>query len=250
MKKNNTGKRTKSFFAFFLTIALFSQVFVMNVSAASVNWNLWNLQLPNNTTVTSGLSTFSNTYFKKTSSGTGHTFMVPKTGTPTSGSKYVRTEMRQKQNWTWTGTNTLTTRVQVTKNVGSIAVGQVFCEVCPAGSHALSEIFYGADGTISIFYAEAKGAGTTTKTSVKIPVGTTFGYRYQLNGGTLKVFIQQGSGTAAYTEVFSRKLAGGHSSTNKFYFKFGNYDQSTSAGTLTTTAHSSVNFFSAQVEHK
>jgi poly(beta-D-mannuronate) lyase len=204
--------------------------------SVNINWSPWTLQLPNNTQVSPGST--NNQWFYP--SGSFQAFADPVTGICTSGSSHCRSELRETSTWGSGGTNVLNATVKVTKGSGSITIGQVFCNSGTNGAHTQVELFYRSSG-FSILYEEQKGAGSTTSVGNAVPLGTTFTYQLSFIGGKMAVKI---NGATVWTKTPSSAAQSG-----AFYFKAGNYDQSSSCGTLSSTINSIVQFSNISVSH-
>jgi len=218
-----------------------------------IDFAQWTLQLPigtgtSPTTISSMqlLAGFSNEYFYRADDG-GQMYMDPATGITTSGSTRCRTEMREQvpgagsAGWASSGTNTMTVEGKVVKmGGGSITVAQVFNA---DDSIPLGELQYTSGHKFTLFYEESKGGGgspTDLKTSVAL--NTRYTFSLALSAGQLSVTI---NGKQVYTHTPSAGIL-----SNKFYFKFGNYDQSTSAGTPSKTPYSIVEAYKVDVVHQ
>jgi len=209
----------------------------------------WELQLPTGsgntpTTISSAklLAGYTDAYFYQGTDG-GQMFMDPPKGITTSGSEHCRTEMRElgadgKQiAWPSTGTNTMTVTGKVVKGT-SVTVAQVFDG---AGGNTLAELQFQGK-SFSLFYEESKGAGGSHPLSGSVPLNTKYTFTLSLSNGVLTVTI---NGKQVYT-----KTPGADTRASQFYFKVGNYDQDTSAGSASTTAHSIVENYTIEVVHK
>lgn len=214
-----------------------------------IDYSIWQLQLPTGTgtspnTVSPSklLMGYSDPYFYAAPDG-GQMFMDPPTGITTPGSTRCRTELRESlptgaaAAWRASGTNTMTVTGKVVKGSG-ITVAQVFDG---GGGNTLCELQY-AGGGFSVFYEENKGAGSSTKLSGSFAADTKYTFILSLSKGVLTVTI---NGKQLYSHTPS---SGTQAST--FYFKVGNYDQGTSAGPSSTTAHSIVEDYTVEVVHQ
>jgi hypothetical protein len=190
------------------------------------------------------LAGFSNAYFYK-GADDGQMFMDPAQGITTSGSTRCRTEMREQNlagggaAWASTGTNSMTVEGKVTKlGGGSIAVGQLFNGT---DSIPLIELQYTNSHKFSLLYEESKGNSNSTDLKTTVDLNTRYTFSLAMVAGQVQVGI---NGKQVYTHTPSAGIL-----ANKFYFKFGNYDQSTSAGTPSTTPHSIVEVYKVDVVH-
>jgi len=241
MKKNVSKLLRKSIVTMFaLAMAV---IIPLTAQAASIDCSKWQLQQPNNSTQSSSSlqSGYKSAYFYTASDG-GQAFMCPQYGYTTSGSQHTRSEMRENSTWSWSGTNTLSGTFAVMKQNGSCnAVAQVFNST---DSIPLCELFFtkndnSAGGNLQLLYEEAKGAGKNIYLSKHVVIGQKVGYKLQLINGKLVVTI---SGAQVYSKTPSY-------SGKKFYFKAGNYDQSSSSGTASTTPYSIVEYYALSISH-
>jgi hypothetical protein len=148
--------------------------------------------------------------------------------------------------WSWNGTNTMTNQAAVTLqgggSSGSTTIGQIFNST---DSIPLVELEYTATpnsigGNFKLLYEEAKGAGTYTDLSTTAALGSKFTYQMSLSGGVASVSIN-GSQVFSKTPNFSGKT---------FYFKCGDYDQTATSGSVSTTPYTIVELYSVNVVHQ
>jgi hypothetical protein len=217
-----------------------------------IDFAYWVLQLPTGSGTSPDqissaelLAGFSNAYFYEGDDG-GQMFMDPAQGITTSGSTHCRTEMREQQPaggaaaWVSAGTHSMTVEGKVTKlGGGSIAVGQLFNGT---DSIPLIELQYTNSHKFSLLYEEAKGGGSSTDLKTTVDLNTRYTFVLAMVDGQVRVTIND---KQVYTHTPSAGIL-----ANKFYFKFGNYDQSTSAGTPTTTPHSIVEVYKVDLSHE
>ena len=212
-----------------------------------IDYSIWQLQLPigNGSPMTVGpkeLPTFSNAYFYKAEDG-GQIFMDPATGVTTANSQHPRTEFREMlpggsaAAWMASGTNTMTVKGKVLMG-SSVTVAQVFNG---GGSITLAELQYSSGG-FTLFYEEARGQGGSTGLGNAVPLNTPYTFTMSLTKNVLTVSING-------KQVYSHTPSGGTLSS-RFYFKVGNYDQTTSRGAASTTPQSIVEVYSAEVVHQ
>ena len=217
---------------------------------------IWELQLPTGsgtspTTVSPGsLASFSNAFYFKAEDG-GQVFADPAHGITTSGSKHPRAEMRESTSsgaqaaWSASGTNTMTVEGKVLKvgggSSGDVTIGQVFNGT---DSITLCELQYSneVDG-LKLFYEEAKGEGGSP-IDLKTPIALNSKYTFTLalTKDELTVVV---NGKQVYSHKPSADIL-----QKKFYFKFGAYDQTATAGAVSTTAYTEVENYSAVVVHE
>jgi hypothetical protein len=225
-------------------------------ASSKIDFSIWSLQLPTGsgtspTTVPPSKLTagYTDDYFYLAADG-GQAFMDPQTGISTSGSAHCRTEMREDEAsgaeaaWSAAGTNTMTVTGQVIQvgggSSGHVTVGQVFNGT---DSIPLCELSYSTSaGGFESLYEEAKGSGTTTDLSTPVALNSQYTFVLGLSNGVLTVTI---NGQQVYTHTPSSSLA-----AKKFYFKFGNYDQTASAGAVSTAPYTVVEAYGVSVVHE
>jgi hypothetical protein len=218
--------------------------------------NVWELQLPTgygNTIDTVGpdsLPTFSNDYYYTADDG-GQIFMDPHHGITSSGSKHPRTELREldsdgnRVEWSASGTNTLTVTGQVLQvgggAKGRVTVGQVYNGT---DSIPLFELEYSnAVGGFVGVYEESKG-GSSGVIDLNTPVDPYSQYTFSLDlsNNQLTVTI---NGNQVYWNSPSDAVI-----NNGFYFKAGAYDQTATAGSVSTDVYTEVENYSIDVVHQ
>jgi hypothetical protein len=224
---------------------------------ATIDFSIWSLQEPSGsgtspTTISPSqlVAGYSDAYFHKAADG-GQAFVDTKTGITTSGSTHCRTELREMTSsgaqaaWAPSGTNTMDVTGKVTLlgggSNGKVTVGQVFNS---NDSIPLCELMYSASvGGFVLLYEEAQGGGAAP-TDLKTPVALNTRYSFQLSltDGVLTVSI---NGKQVFSHTPSATIL-----ANKFYFKCGNYDQTTIAGAVTTTPYTIVENYCINVVHK
>jgi hypothetical protein len=222
---------------------------------APIDYSIWSLQLPigsgtSPTTISPMqlLAGFSNEYFYAGDDG-GQIFMDPATGITTSGSQHCRSEMREMSPggggaaWPSTGTNTMTVTGKVLKvgggSSGTVTVGQVFNGT---DSIPLCELEYSTSlGGFKLLYEEAKGGGMTTNLETPVALNERYEFELALNDGKLFVSI---NGKQVYTRTPSPAIA-----AKRFYFKFGNYDQTAKSGPISSEPYTLVEVYTVKVVH-
>ena len=172
--------------------------------------------------------------------------MDPEQGVTTSGSTRCRSELREQDPsggdaaWPSAGIHTMTVEGKVVKmGDGSIAVGQLFNQT---DSIPLAELQYTKGNEFALYYAEAKGAGSLHDLGTSVALGTRYTFQLAMTDGKLSISI---NGKQVYTRTPSSGIV-----DNDFYFKVGNYDQSTSRGTPTTEVYSIVEAYRVDVAHE
>jgi hypothetical protein len=224
----------------------------MPIPMGPIDFRYWVLQLPTGSgtspdTISSAelLAGFQNAYFYPAEGG-GRAFMDPKQGVTTSGSTRCRSELREQDAnggnaaWASSGTHTLTVEGAVKKmGNGNIAVAQLFNG---SDSIPLGELQYSTSHKFSLWYQEAKGSGNSTDLKTSVALGAKYTFQLAMTDGTFTIAING-------KQVYSHKPSAGILD-NDFYFKVGNYDQSTSGGTPNTTPYSIVEAYQIDVLHQ
>jgi hypothetical protein len=175
--------------------------------------------------------------------------MDTQTGITTPGSKHCRTELREMTSsgaqaaWAPSGTNTMDVAGQVTLlgggSSGKVTVGQVFNS---NDAIPLCELMYSASaGGFVLLYEEAKGAGTTVDLQTPVALNTPYSFQLSLTNGVLTISL---NGTQVHSHTPSASIL-----SKTFYFKCGNYDQTTSSSAVTTTPYTIVENYSINVVH-
>jgi len=123
---------------------------------------------------------------------------------------------------------------------GDVTVAQVFNG---SDSIPLCELQYsnGAHG-FKMFYEEAKGGGgSPIDLNTPVALNEKYTFTLSLSKGVLTATI---NGAQVYTHTPSASVLG-----KSFYFKFGNYDQTTSMGSISATPYTVVEAYSVAVVH-
>jgi hypothetical protein len=222
---------------------------------ATIDFSIWSLEEPSGsgtspTTISPSelVADYYDPYFYKAADG-GQAFMDTKTGIRTPGSTHCRTELREmtlsgaQAAWAPEGTNTMDVTGKVTLlgggSIGKVTVGQVYNS---NDSIPLCELMYSASvGGFVLLYEENKGAGALVDLQTPVALNTPYCFQLSLTDGVLTVSI---NGKQVYSRTPSPKIL-----DNKFYFKCGNYDQTTIAGAVTTTPYTIVENYSINVVH-
>jgi len=223
---------------------------------ATIDFSIWSLQEPSGsgtspTTISPSqlVAGYSDAYLYKAADG-GQAFMDTKTGITTPGSTHCRTELREMTSsgahaaWAPSGTNTMDVAGKVTLlgggSNGKVTVGQVYNS---NDSIPLCELMYSASvGGFVLLYEEAKGGGTVADLKTPVALNTPCRFQLSLTNGVLTVSI---NGKQVYSHTPSAGIL-----AKKFYFKCGNYDQTTIAGAVTTTPYTIVENHYINVVHK
>jgi chitinase len=228
---------------------------VVCIPGQSIDYSIWSLQEPSGsgtspTTISPSqlVAGYSDAYFYIAADG-GQAFMDTQTGITTPGSTHCRTELRELTSsgahaaWAPSGTNTMDVAGQVTLlgggSSGKVTVGQVYNS---NDSIPLCELMYsGSVGGFVLHYEEAKGAGTDIDLQTPFALNTPYSFQLSLTNDVLTVSI---NGQQVYSHTPSSSIL-----ANEFYFKCGNYDQTTTAGEVTTTPYTIVEIYSINVVH-
>ena len=221
-----------------------------------IDFSTWELQLPtgsgNSPTIVLPaklLSGYMDAYFYPLADG--QAFMDPATGITTNGSTHCRTELREfsadgkSVTWKASATNVMTVNGKVLKlgagASGNTTVAQIFND---SDSITLMELQYSASkGGFALFYEESKGGGAPpTDLKTKVAIGEPYSFSLSLSKGVAAVSI---NGKQVFTQIPSPGTVGAN-----FYFKLGNYDQNSSAGTPSTTPYTIVEVSRVDVVHQ
>lgn len=231
-----------------------------NVASTSADLSfgkLWSLELPSgsgNTPKTISPASIAagysySPYFYKAADG-GQIFMNPQYGITWAQSKHPRTEMREyfasgaAASWSPAGTNSLTVTGRVIKVGGGTS-----------GNVTLAQVFNGTEGItlgelqwaggskgFKLFYEEARGQGYTVDLKTPITLGKTYTFIMALSQNKLSITV---NGKVVYTHTPSASTL-----KNKFFFKFGAYDQTATAGALSSAVYTQVENYAATVVHQ
>jgi hypothetical protein len=93
-----------------------------------------------------------------------------------------------------------------------------------------------------LLYEEAKGGGTSASLGNAVPLDTKYTFTMGFSKNVLTVSL---NGKQVYSHTPSAGILG-----SKFYFKVGDYDQTSTKGTPGTTANSIVEVYSVDVVHQ
>ena len=169
--------------------------------------------------------------------------MDPATGITTANSAHPRTELRESNPaggaaaWSPSGTNTMTVTGKVLKGSG-ITIAQVFNG---GDGNTLAELQYSSGG-FSLFYEEVRGQGGSTNLGNPTPLNTHYSFTIGFSRNVLTVSING-------KQVFSRTPSARILASN-FFFKVGDYDQTSTGGPVGTTPHSIVEDYSVALMHQ
>jgi hypothetical protein len=225
-------------------------------TAAYIQQNIWELQLPTgsghslDTIPPDSLPSFSDDYYFTADDG-GQIFMDPVHGTTSSGSKHPRTELREVDSsgshveWSASGSNTLTVTGQVLQvgggAKGRVTVGQVYNGT---DSIPLFELEYSnaAGGFVGV-YEEAKG-GASGLIDLNTPVDLNSQYRFLLDLSNNQLTVTINGNQVYWTSPSDAVI------NNGFYFKAGAYDQTATAGPVSTDVYTEIENYSIDVVHQ
>ena len=272
-----------------LLLELPSVCTVMPVEAADtatyptegIDYNIWVLGMPTGTILSSGdlkKQLYNNWWYPGTGAFEGYDmFQTPQRGAGEKafGSTYTRCELGEiipgtgDRSGTW-GTNAhwgrlgyhkMTTEVKIAvindNPRGDYAkrdytcIGQVWGY--SSGQPAMFELFYtnAKTGASSFSMRQPQTKGSIVNAPVHIPVGKAFTVTYECIGGILRVWVESQEVKVSKTQIYEGPLASPDS--NSYYFKVGNYDQSSdSKGDKVpdpNDVHTLVGFKSIMVEH-
>lgn len=210
-------------------------------------WNLqgWQLQLPigsqDDPTIIDNPTSFSDAYFYVDSDG-ALTFMDPVTGVTTSGSQHPRSELKEDTaGWPATGTNTMTATVAVPQVPSTVTIGQIF-QAPNAPSKPLLELQYQAGGHVQMLLESTnQGGDANTYDAGHVADKAKFDYSLSLTDNQIQIVVDGQTSSYAMPSSFDGET---------FYFKWGDYDQTATAGTPTATAGTIVKFYAHAVTHQ
>ena len=212
------------------------------------NFNLapFTLQLPTgsadhpDTVSGSALTSFTDSPYFYTNKSDGSMVMAdPKLGWTTSGSLHPRVEFRENAIWKTSGTNILKATVEVVEVPKNTTIAQIFQGTGP--SKPLCELQVSSTGLVQLLL-ESKNTGgvSTTPHITTVSLGKKFDYELELSGTTIFVTVNGVSTTFPMPADFIGE---------SFYFKAGDYDQSATEGTPSSTASTVVQFYALSIKH-
>jgi len=249
---------------------------------SNIDYNIWTLDLPTGGILSSGdlkKQSYNSWWYPGTGEFAGYDmFQTPQRGAGEKefGSQYTRCELREiipgsgDQSGSW-GTNANWGRLGYHKMITEVKVARINDN--PRGDYAMRNFtcigqLWGESGgnsaMFSLMYVDAEfGApsfrlrdpsakGGITYASVHIPVGVAFTVTYECVGGNLRVWVESSDANVVKTKIYEGVLAD-PADRNSYYFKVGNYDQSSDAkGDKVpdpNDVHTLVGFKSILVEH-
>jgi hypothetical protein len=191
---------------------------------------------------------FTNDYFyTDATDGYAMTLMVPATGIAFKGSVHPRTEFHEVNpdgsdaSWATSGPNIMTITEKVTQVPGHTAISQIF-QAAPAPSKPLCELQYFSDGTVQLLLEKTNKGGNTDLYRIgSVTPGSVYTYSIGLAGTTITVTLNGSSTNLELPAAFVGE---------KFFFKFGNYDQTAKPGTPSAIPGTIVKIYALRVTHK
>jgi hypothetical protein len=215
--------------------------------SSSASWSLkgWDLQLPNGDAVDNpGTDDGAYRSYLYVDAEGALTFMDPRTGVTTSGSLHPRTELREATGgWSATGKNTMTGTVAVPTIPSRTTIAQIF-QAPNAPSKPLLELQYGAGGKVYVLVEKTNEGGNAgaPQQIAEVTSGGKFTYALSLSADEIGISI---NGAQAFSEKLTSTFVG-----EKFYFKWGNYDQTATKGKVSTTPGTIVKYYAHEVTHE
>lgn len=203
-------------------------------AAPSSRFNLadWELQLPTGpqgdpttispTALTGGYT--NQDYFFLNSAGQ-MTFWAPENGVHTPHSQYGRSELRQMNpdgslaEWKVTENHTLSATVAVPDVTKRVCVGQVHLGTGGPSTKVVTELFYDADGQITLGVAKSPDGGQTMYPLGTVALGQNWTYSITVDDHRLRVSVNGTETSYPIPASFDRY---------NVYFKAGSYNQSSS----------------------
>ncbi|MCL1976648.1 MAG: LysM peptidoglycan-binding domain-containing protein [Candidatus Bathyarchaeota archaeon] len=247
-----------------------------------IDYNIWTLDLPTGTILSSGdlkKQLYNSWWYPGTGVFKGYDmFQTPQRGAGEKafGSPHTRCELREiipssgdrsgawgtGACWGRLGYHKMVTEVKVERvnnnprgdyaTQSYTCIGQLWGE--SSGKSAMFSLMYidAKTGQSSFRMLSADTRGIITYAPVHIPVGKEFTVTYECISGTLKVWVESKEANVAKTKIYDGPLAS-PADSNSYYFKVGNYDQSSDAkGDKVPDpkdVHTLVGFKSITVEH-
>jgi LysM repeat protein len=252
-----------------------------SASKADIDYNIWVLGMPTGTILSSGdlkKQLYNNWWYPGTGEFEGYDmFQTPQKGAGEKafGSMYTRSELAEIipssgdrsgawgtiARWGSLGYHKMVTEVKVAvindNPRGDYAkrdytcIGQVWGY--SNGQPAMFELFYhnAKFGDSSFSMRQPQTSGSVVYAPVHIPVGKAFTATYECIDGVLKVWVESKEASVPKTQIYEGALAIPDSSS--YYFKVGNYDQSSDSKGDTVPnprdVHTLVGFKSIITEH-
>ncbi len=221
---------------------------ISKTKAPGQNFNLapFTLQLPTGSAdhpdMISGsqLTTYTASPYFYTNSSDGSMVMAdPKKGWTTSGSLHPRVELRENAIWKTSGTNTLSATVKVVEVPDHTTIGQIFQGTGP--SKPLCELQVTSKGVVKLLLEDTNQGGSSTSPQITtVSLGSKFDYEMQLSGTTITITVNNVAKTFNLPSSFIGE---------SFYFKAGDYDQTATAGTPSSSPSTIVQFYALSIQH-
>ena len=247
-----------------------------------IDYNIWTLDLPTGKILSSGdlkKQLYNSWWYPGTGAFEGYDmFQTPQQGAGEKefGSTHIRSELREiipgsgdrsgswgtNANWGRLGYHRLVTEVKVDRINDNprgdyvaqsyTCIGQLWGE--SGGKSAMFSLMYidAKPGESSFRMRSADTKGVITYAPVHIPVGKAFIVTYECIGGTLRIWVESKEANVVETKIYDGTLAN-PADSNSYYFKVGNYDQSSDAkgdkAPDPQDVHTLVGFKSIMVEH-
>ncbi|WP_425586535.1 polysaccharide lyase family 7 protein [Streptomyces ziwulingensis] len=219
-------------------------------TGGGIDLSIWQLQEPvgssgsPNTVSPSQLqSGYQNDYIYTDTDG-ALTFWSPEQGVTTPNSKYPRSELREMDpgggsaNWSLSGTHRMSATLRVISVSKKVCVGQIHLGEGGSSTKPLLELYYSANGDITLGTENSPEGGQTQHSVGNVPVGEKWSYTIGVSGGDTIDLTVNGS-TTHYPIADSFK-------SYKQYFKAGAYNQSASGD---SSKGAKVAFYSLDVSH-
>lgn len=189
-----------------------------------------------------GKNGFTNTYFYTDPADGAMVMMVPETGVTSPNSTHCRTELREmtEEGWLHFGNHTLEATVRVPQVRNHTVIGQIYQATGP--HKPLCELVYYEDGHLELLLNQTPAGGKGIRTRVgQVETGQQFKYLLALSDKTLTINLNGSNTILNLPEAFAGR---------RFYFKAGNYDQTSRAGEPGRTPWSLVNFYQLNIRHE
>lgn len=188
-----------------------------------------------------GKAGFTNQYFYTDKVDGAMTLMVPHQGVTSPNSTHCRTELReQTQGWRSEGNHSLTGEVAVPLVQERTALAQVYQASGPRKPLCLLE--YLAGGQLLLYVEKSPQGGSTTRHPVgQVDPGSKFNFVLSVSDNELNVNINGSNTTVSIPLSFS---------ISTYYFKAGNYDQTSVAGLPQEEAATIVKYYKLNIKHE
>lgn len=187
-----------------------------------------------------GTTGFTNSYFYTDKDDGAMTMMVPETGIVSPHSTHCRTELREiTPGWLAFGNHVLEVTVSVPQVRDRTTIAQIY--QAKSFSKPLCELEYFTDGKIKLMLNQTLEGNKGSWTQVgKVEPGTQFKFLLGLSDRDVLVNINGTNTVLTLPLVFAGQ---------SFYFKVGNYDQTSKAGVPDANPWSVVKFYQISIKH-